>query len=333
VARYDAQIDLSNPNVSHSQVIDLVGRNKRVLDVGCATGYLARQLGTRGCTVSGIEVDEKVGEEARPDLEQLVVADLNVTSIADRLQPESFDVIVFADVLEHLLDPDRVLEESIRLLAPGGRIVISIPNVGHGALRLALLQGRWDYTDTGLLDRTHIRFFTRRSLLEMVGGAGLAIEQLRAVVVDPLASPVDLDAAAIPPAVIEWVRRQPDALHYQFVLSARKLEDGELAPEPPAVVPAIGHDQVRQHDRYTQMLLDEEAAKHRLLTTRDHLIGLEAELANAVARESATRAEAKRDVQRANRERRAIEQSRTWRAGLTVTRPLRMLRGRGKARS
>ena len=333
MARYDAEIDLSNPNVSHTQVIDLVGGNKRVLDVGCATGYLARQLATRGCTVSGLEIDDLVAEKARPDLERLVVADLDQASLAELFEPASFDVVVFADVLEHLLEPDRVLEESIRLLAPEGRVVISVPNVGHGALRLALLQGRWDYTDTGLLDRTHIRFFTRASLLELVAGAGLAVEHLRATVVDPLASPVDVDAAAIPPTVVEWVRRQPDALHYQFVLSARKLADGELAPEPPAVVPAVAHDQVRQHDRYTQMLLDEEASKHRLLTTRDHLIGLESELANAVARESATRAQAKRDVQRANSERRAIEQSTTWRASRAVTRPLRMLRGRDKGRS
>ena len=178
-------------------------------------------------------------------------------------------------MLEHVLEPDRVLRDAVALLRSGGRIVISIPNVSHGSLRLALLQGRWEYQDTGLLDRTHIWFYTRTSLLDMVHGAGLAVEHLRATVVDPLVAQVGIDASALPRTVIEWVRRQPDALHYQYILSARVLEADETAPAAPAVVPSVAHQQVRQNDIYTQELVQLESDLHELLTMRDHVIGLE----------------------------------------------------------
>ena len=99
--------------------------------------------------------------------------------------------MVLADVLEHLREPARALRDATDLLREGGRLVLSVPNVAHGALRLALLQGRWSYTETGLLDRTHLHFFTRTSLFELVEGAGLAVDQLRATVADPLGVEVD----------------------------------------------------------------------------------------------------------------------------------------------
>ena len=329
MAHYEAVIDLGNPNSSHTQVLDLVGRSKTVLDVGCATGYLARHLASRDCTVSGLEVEPDRAARAREHVEQVVVADLNVTSIADHFPAGSFEAIVFADVLEHILEPARVLREAVALLSPGGRIVISIPNVSHGALRLALLQGRWEYTDTGLLDRTHLWFYTRKSLLALVAEAGLGVEHLRATVVDPLVAPVKIDLGGLPRTVIEWVRRQPDALHYQFILSARVLEPGETPPAPPAVVPSVAHDQVRQRDLYTQELVDEENDLHALLTTRDHVIGLEAQLARALEKEADARKALKRAKERNAAQRRSYEASTTWRAGRFLTRPMRMLR-RGK---
>ena len=107
-------------------------------------------------------------------------------------------MIVFGDVLEHLLDPATVLTSSLELLRPGGSIVISIPNVAHGAVRLALLQGRWNYTDTGLLDKTHIRFFTLTPCSRCWSRPGLSVTEFRSTVADPLATeiPVDADGAA-----------------------------------------------------------------------------------------------------------------------------------------
>ncbi len=333
MAHYEAEIDLGNPNASHTQVVDLVGRGKAVLDVGCATGYLARALKDRDCTVSGLEVDPAMAEVARQHLDEVVEADLNATSLTDLFRPGSFDVVIFADVLEHVLEPERVLREAIPLLRPGGRIVISIPNVSHGSVRLALLQGRWEYVDAGLLDRTHVWFYTRGSLIALVEGAGLAVEHLRGVVVDPLVAPVRIDASALPRTVIEWVRRQPDALHYQYIAAARVLDADETAPVAPAVVPAVAPQQVQQNDIYTQELVQLESDLHELLTTRDHVIGLESQLALVTEKEAHARGALKRAQKNNAALRRAYEDSTTWRAGRLLTSPIQSIRSRRKGRA
>ncbi|WP_298462699.1 bifunctional 2-polyprenyl-6-hydroxyphenol methylase/3-demethylubiquinol 3-O-methyltransferase UbiG [uncultured Cellulomonas sp.] len=229
MAYYDAQVDPSAPNNSHSLMLELVGGGKRVLDLGCATGYLAQALTERGNRVSGVEFDPRAAEQARPLVERLVVGDLEAPATLEELAGETFDVLVFGDVLEHLRDPAEVLTRALTLLAPGGSVVVSIPNVGHGSLRLALLQGRWEYRQTGLLDHTHLRFFTRSSLDALLRRAGLVAVDVRPTTVDPLGSEVVVDAGALPADVVDWVRRQPGAYDYQYVLRAvRDDADGAV---------------------------------------------------------------------------------------------------------
>jgi 2-polyprenyl-3-methyl-5-hydroxy-6-metoxy-1,4-benzoquinol methylase len=166
VTVYDMEsIDPEAANTSHALVLELVGRDRRVLDVGCSTGYLGKVLADRGCVVDGVEIDAEAADLAREHLHTVTEIDLDRDDLAQALAGAQYDCIVMADVLEHLTRPEAVLESAISLLAPGGEVVISVPNVTHGSLRLALMQGRWDYRDTGLLDRTHIRFFTRDSIL------------------------------------------------------------------------------------------------------------------------------------------------------------------------
>lgn len=218
--KYDTTLDPSASNTSHYQLLDLVGGHKSVLDVGCATGYLAQAMVERGCTVSGIEYDSELAEQARQYLDQLVVGDLNVLNLGAAFEGRTFDVIVLGDVLEQLVEPTEALARLTGLLAPGGSVVMSIPNVAHGSLRLALLQGSWDYRDLGLMDRTHLRFFTRATLLAMVRAAGLVAVDVRATTLDPLAGEVTVDVDGLPSGVIDWVRHQPDAFSYQFVVRA-----------------------------------------------------------------------------------------------------------------
>jgi hypothetical protein len=152
-------------------------------------------------------------------------------------------------------------------------VVISVPNVTHGSLRLALLQGRWTYTDTGLLDRTHIRFFTRDGLQELVTSAGCVVEDLRGTIADPLDVEVQVDDAALPEPVVEWVRNQQDALVYQFVLAVRPLEDGEQPRPVPQLRPAANPQDVRRHDLHTELSFEGRRAE---LVRRDRMIALEA---------------------------------------------------------
>ena len=273
---YAVDIDVSNPNTSHRQVLDLVGRDRRVLDVGCWTGDLGRVLVERGCEVSGVEIDPEAAAVAEQHLTRVVVADLDRTPLSAQFEAGSFDVVVFADVLEHLHDPHQALVAARTLLAPGGRIVISVPNVSHGSLRLALLQGRWTLTDTGLLDRTHIRFFTRERLAEVLAGAGLVVEELRGTLADPLKVEVEFDHHDLPPGVAEWVRGRPDALVYQFQCAARPAEPGETPGEVvPDLVPAVPPAEVRMRDGLTEEV--ERAAREELVQ-RDRMIGLEVRL-------------------------------------------------------
>nr|WP_281728249.1 class I SAM-dependent methyltransferase [Cellulomonas denverensis] len=286
-------MDTSVPNNSHTIIVGLVPEGATVLDVGCASGYLGRGLQQlRGCRVSGVEIDPEDAEKARADLDRVEVANLNDTLLDDLFDPGSFDVVVFGDVLEHVLDPARAVRSATRLLRPGGRIVISVPNVAHGSVRLALLQGRWDYRDTGLLDRTHVSFFTYESLIAMLHGAGLAITELRATVFDALSTEVEVDAQALPVPVVDWVRSQPYSEVYQFVLSASPAAEVD-GPEVTEVVPAEllapaddEHTARAQEQRIAlEAVADPQSAaatilrmRHEALIARDHAKGQEAEL-------------------------------------------------------
>jgi 2-polyprenyl-3-methyl-5-hydroxy-6-metoxy-1,4-benzoquinol methylase len=219
-SKYDTVVDLGLENNSHTLMVQLVGSNKRVLDVGCANGYLAQVLGERACEVSGVEFDRAAAEEARPHLKDLVVGDLEQLDLVAELGEARFDVLVFGDVLEHLRDPLPVLRQARRLLAPGGYVVISIPNVAHGAVRLTLLQGQFDYRPLGLLDSTHIRFFTRENLKTLLHDAGLAPTDFLRTTAGLFETELGLTPDSVPPDLVEQVLQDPDATTYQFVVRA-----------------------------------------------------------------------------------------------------------------
>jgi len=180
----------SDPHSSHSVILRLLGEGwgRRALDVGAADGFLAELLTRRGWQVTALERDPAQAAKARGRCHDVIVADLD--GAAPRLEGV-FDAIVYGDVLEHLSDPLPVLVALNRSLAAGGRVIVSVPNVAHLWVRLSLLLGRWDYGDRGILDRTHLRFFTRRSFLRFLGDAGLDLEEL-------VATPVPLPQV-VPP--------------------------------------------------------------------------------------------------------------------------------------
>src|SRR4051812_48099142 len=251
-------------------VAGLVGQGRRVLDLGCWTGDLGAVLTAQGCEVTGIEIDQAATEKARHRLHDVIVADLNTSLPSEHVEPASFDVVVLADVLEHLTDPGAVLADAGRLLAPGGRVVVSVPNVTHGSVRLALLEGHWRYTETGLLDTTHIRFFDRSSLLELFTRAGFAVEELRGTLADPLDVEVRVHGDRLPPNVVEWVRDQPDAMVYQYIVAAHvaTAEEQAAAVVPKLVVP-VPEESVRFEDDHTERARADLEERHRVLTMRD----------------------------------------------------------------
>jgi 2-polyprenyl-3-methyl-5-hydroxy-6-metoxy-1,4-benzoquinol methylase len=218
--RYDTDVDLSNRNNSHTLMVELVGGSKRVLDVGCATGYLAEALAVRGCTVSGLEYDAESAEDARPHLDRLVVGDVETLDLAEAFDGERFDVVVFGDVLEHLRDPLAALRKARTVLAERGSVVASIPNIAHGSVRLALLAGRFDYQELGLLDNTHVRFFTRSSIEDLFREAGMVPIDVRRTTAGFFDTPVPVRESEFAPEVVDAVLADPESTTYQFVLRA-----------------------------------------------------------------------------------------------------------------
>ncbi len=213
---------------SHGMMLDLVGRDKRVVEFGCATGYMSRWLIAAGCRVTGVEVDPVMAAQARAICDEVIVADLDTRRIVDLLQGSAYDVAIFGDVLEHLRDPWRVLDETRYVLAEGGFVVISIPNIAHGNVRLALLHGEFDYQDLGLLDNTHLRFFTLKTVRELCLRAGYQIERTertKAALFATTDTMPDLDPALFDPALIGEIASDPEHDTFQFIVRALPQSD------------------------------------------------------------------------------------------------------------
>lgn len=169
--RYDFTIDQSNPNSSWTTLIRWVGRNCRVLDVGCGRGQIGRILREQfDCTLTGIEINPDFARECI-GYERVIVGSVEDENLLNGIG-ERFDAIVCGDVLEHLRNLEIPLRAFHQLLAPNGRLLISVPNVAQFRIRLMLLRGHWDYTPEGIMDETHLRWFTRASLLALVARCG-----------------------------------------------------------------------------------------------------------------------------------------------------------------
>ena len=157
---------------------------RRVLDIGCGLGGFGRELKRRRAdvTVVGIESEADAAKIASERYDEVVVG-----LFPDATPPGRYDCIVFNDVLEHMIDPWQALADAKPLLADDGAIVASIPNLRYWpVLRKLLLAGDFKYTTDGVLDRTHLRFFTRNSIADMVEGAGFAMSQLTPINPMPL---------------------------------------------------------------------------------------------------------------------------------------------------
>ncbi|MBW4446675.1 MAG: methyltransferase domain-containing protein [Spirirestis rafaelensis WJT71-NPBG6] len=225
--------DELDENHSLKKMFRLVGENKRVADFGCATGYFAQLLSNKKCKVTGIEINPDAAKAAEKYCEQVIVADLDFVSVTEVLAGEKFDVAVFGDILEHLRNPWRVLEETQHLLKPDGYIVASIPNIAHGAIRLSLLQGKFEYTELGILDATHLRFFTRKTLVDMFERSGYLIGNIDCTKVPvfsdiPLLPHIDKNDFSI--ELTQKIEQDEDADSFQFIIRAFPLSlEGKYA--------------------------------------------------------------------------------------------------------
>ena len=224
---YLRSLDQQGGENSLSAIIGQVPKKSVVLDLGCGAGILGQFLAQqKNCIVDGVTLSTDEAAIARPYYRDLLVGDLEQINLTETFSTRQYDCIVCADVLEHLKSPERVLDACLGLLAPQGRLLVSIPNASYSGLLLELMQGEFKYRTEGLLDRTHLRFFTRQSLIRFLQDQGWAIETLTTI-----ERPLDDSEFKgtrpdhFPPAVVRYLLAQPDALTYQFVCAVRPATD------------------------------------------------------------------------------------------------------------
>lgn len=203
----------TRPHGSQMRLLALLDRPQRVLDVGCSTGYLAERLQQSGADVVGLDMDERAVELAGRFCSEVHVGDVETMELP--FEPASFDAIVCGDLIEHVRDPQALLARLRQFLSPGGRLVLSTPNIANWAIRLSLLFGRFRYTEWGILDKTHTHFFTRKTLRECLEAAGYRVVVFDYTVPVPVLSTPRVEAMAH-----RIGRLRPSLLAYQFVVAA-----------------------------------------------------------------------------------------------------------------
>jgi SAM-dependent methyltransferase len=155
------------------KVYSYIPNSPLVLDVGCSTGYFGELLiDDKKATVDGIELDSNDAAKARKVLNQVYSLDLEYDEWPKELLSTRYDVVFFGDILEHLKDPGKVLEKFSKLLKRSGIVIISIPNIAHASVRFDLLAGNFDYEELGILDNTHLKYFTFSSFTRLLGESG-----------------------------------------------------------------------------------------------------------------------------------------------------------------
>jgi SAM-dependent methyltransferase len=199
---------------------------RRLLDVGCGAGGLGRGLRQAGFAgqLVGIEPDPVLAGHAAAHYDRVHRIDIEAQGAP--LPPGSLDVLVYGDVLEHLRDPWAVLKRDARLLAPGGTLLVCVPNLEHWSFAARLLAGRWAYEEMGLFDRTHLRWFTRGAMQNAILAAGLKPVEVAPRIFDrdkatafAQALLPGLQAIGVDPD--DWLRR---SLPLQYVWRALKPE-------------------------------------------------------------------------------------------------------------
>lgn len=216
--------DIKNTQVSN------IPDNSSVLDVGCATGFLGEYLvNEKNCKVFGVDISEQSIKLAsnRNCYERLFCIDLNNYNNELFGYTNFFDYIVMGDILEHLLNPELILSKFKSYLKKDGIIIVSLPNISHGSIKLNLLKNRFEYTENGLLDNTHIKFYTLKNIIDLMSRQNLEILNLKRVYVDIYSSEQNLNKFEFPFIIKNYVCSSPESYVYQYVITVKYSIDSK----------------------------------------------------------------------------------------------------------
>ncbi|RFC35548.1 MAG: Methyltransferase domain-containing protein [Candidatus Nitrotoga sp. SPKER] len=210
-------------NHAATKITAWINNDQEILEIGCASGIQTRHFKEHlGCRVTGIEIDPLAAEDARSYCESLIIGSIEELDLPKALGDKRFDAITLADVLEHLVDPARTLIKVRPFLKEGGNLIASIPNIAHAAICWELAHGRFDYQKFGLLDSTHIRFFTKKNIIKLFEETGYRIISIERVIKTPQETEFTVHCgSAQDQSFLDWICEQnPEAYTYQFIIKA-----------------------------------------------------------------------------------------------------------------
>lgn len=221
--KYSYEIDITS-DTAIAKIIRMVPQNSIVLEIGTASGHVSRILKEqKNCSVYGIEIDENAARDAALYTTDIVVGDVEAFDLRDKYSGKQFDVIILADVLEHLKRPDEVLRQCYSLLAEAGEILISIPNIAYSGVILSLIQGKFLPTETGILDKTHLRFFSRAGFTRLLESCGYYVAAVDSTFANYITEEFKLTWREFPPDFLQYLRSvNIDFDSYQLLYKAKK---------------------------------------------------------------------------------------------------------------
>lgn len=280
-------LHLENENHSLTKIFNLIADESVILDVGCGDGHLGHELiDKKNCIVHGIDIDQQSIEKAKENgFTSAKISDLDLDNIND-LYNISFDYIIFADILEHLKHPRKLLTDSKELLSSEGKILISIPNIAHWSIRLELLNGHFDYEPLGILDVTHLKYWTKDSFLKLLNSCELYADFIDYTeysftedILSKYGSGINTD-----------LFNKPEAIAYQYIFTAspsnRKNTVTQLVKPLDEVNKVLNfaikkstdlENKLLEYDKNLKIAIDRFNKSRESLTNLEYLLNLERE--------------------------------------------------------
>jgi 2-polyprenyl-3-methyl-5-hydroxy-6-metoxy-1,4-benzoquinol methylase len=200
--------------------LELIPPGAKVLEIGPGPGHMTQAMRNKGCEVTAIEMDQELARCAEPFCKKIIIGDIERLDFDCEFGAEQFDIVLLGDVLEHLKNPEGLIVKLQKYLDQRGSLVVSIPNIAHGSVRLALLQGYFKYQQQGLLDQTHLRFFTWQTIRSLFQSSGYEIQTVKRIQIGIFDSEIEFDPLRVPVQALRYVYADPEALTYQYVFRA-----------------------------------------------------------------------------------------------------------------
>ena len=225
MSKYNFAVDEINPDSTHGRILSKIKPGSTILEMGCATGYMTKYMKEQmNCTVDIVEIDEEAYKTALQYARKGFIGNLSDPLWRMFFDKERYDYILFADVLEHLVNPMTVLKSASELLKPEGQIIITIPNICHNDIMIRMFYDLFTYTNMGLLDCTHVHFWGLRDFVMQCDQIGLHAKECNCILRETSHTEQALPAENVDPDLLEVLKKRDFGEVYQYLFVCVKKE-------------------------------------------------------------------------------------------------------------